>query len=354
MAEERLHRQNVVACIWDFDKTLIPGYMQEPIFRYFDLDSKRFWKEVNAIPAYLAEKGQIVSGETIYLNHLLTYVRHGLMKGLNNALLTALGAELQFYQGLPDFFRALEEVTRSRKEFRKHEISLEHTIVSTGLAAMIRGSAIAPFVDNIYGCELIENPPPPGFPEQPEIPLEDGDREVSQIGLMVDNTGKTRYLFEINKGTDKMPDIDVNARIAPEDRRIPFENMVYIADGPSDVPVFSVVRKHGGRAYAVYEPGNNKEFAQNDMLLRAGRVDAYGRADYRPKSDTFMWLTMHVEAICERIVEEQERALMRRVGKAPRHIHKDELPAATTAKPMPRMPVQSEIFSETSPDSDKI
>ena len=26
MAKKSLHKQNIVACIWDFDKTLIPGY----------------------------------------------------------------------------------------------------------------------------------------------------------------------------------------------------------------------------------------------------------------------------------------------------------------------------------------
>ena len=38
--------------------------------------------------------------------------------------------------------------------------------------------------------------------------------------VVIDNTIKTRAVFEINKGTNKNPAIDVNANIAPEDRRI--------------------------------------------------------------------------------------------------------------------------------------
>ena len=77
---------------------------------------------------------------------------------------------------------------------------------------------------------------------------------------MIDNTTKTRAIFEINKGTNKNPGIDVNAKVVPEDRRIPLQNMIYIADGPSDVPSFSVVKKGGGKTYAVYNPAVRAEF----------------------------------------------------------------------------------------------
>ncbi len=346
MAEDStLNRQNIVACIWDFDKTLIPGYMQWPIFEYFGVDEKRFWKEVNTLPERYAKYGQKVSPDIMYLNHILTYVRHGKFAGLNNALLRQLGSKLKLYQGLPEFFQTLKKITTDNPVYARYEIKLEHYIISTGIAQMIRGSAIAPHVEQIYGCEFIEHPLPPNYFAQQEFDIP-GPAEIAQIGFLVDNTIKTRFVFEINKGTNKIDSIDVNSRIAPEDRRVPIRNMIYIADGPSDVPVFSVVRKHGGKAYAVYEPKNEKEFAQNDALRSSERVDHFGRADYREKSDTYMWLTTHVRQICDRIVDECERALNYRVGRPPQHIHGDE-PAVRGSQ------LQEDLFSdvENPPDA---
>jgi hypothetical protein len=44
-----LFTQNIIACIWDFDKTLIPGYMQAPLFRRHGIDEATFWAETNAL-----------------------------------------------------------------------------------------------------------------------------------------------------------------------------------------------------------------------------------------------------------------------------------------------------------------
>ena len=42
--------KNIIAVIWDFDKTLINGYMQDPKFEDYQIDAREFWKEVNALP----------------------------------------------------------------------------------------------------------------------------------------------------------------------------------------------------------------------------------------------------------------------------------------------------------------
>ena len=171
MAERKLHRRHIVSVIWDFDKTLIPGYMQAPLFRRYGIDERRFWNEVSALPAIYAERGTRVPHDTIYLNHLLTYVQHGPLKGLRNADLRELGKDLTFYPGLPSFFDALKAIPKSLLEYRKHDIHLEHYIVSTGLTEIVRGSAVAGHVDGIFANEFVESPLMPGYDrENPPLP----------------------------------------------------------------------------------------------------------------------------------------------------------------------------------------
>ena len=166
--------------------------------------------------------------------------------------------------------------------------------------------------------------------------------EIAQIGVMIDNTTKTRAIFEINKGTNKNPAIDVNAKVTPEDRRIPLQNMIYIADGPSDVPSFSVVKKGGGKTYAVYNPANRAEFEQNDRLRHTGRIDHYGPADYSEGSATTNWLHLQIEKMCDRIVSDREAAVASRVARPPRHLNAS--PEEEAARKAAKLPKQSSFL----------
>jgi len=304
--------QNVIAVIWDFDKTLINGYMQEPIFKKYGIDEKKFWDEVNSGPKEYEKQGIRVNRDTYYLNHILEYVKIGKLKDLSNKILFDLGSELEFCDGLPELFKELKESVVNDDVYKKYDIKLEHYIVSTGLIQMIKGSKIAEHVDGIWGCE---------FSEETIKNSEDHDTKViSQIVYAIDNTTKTRAIFEINKGINVFDQIDVNSKVPEENKRIPIKNMVYIADGPSDVPVFSVVKKNGGMTFAVYRKGNEKEFLQVDQLRQDGRVDMFGEADYRKDTLTYMWLTKEIKRIAHRIYKEHEDDISKGVSKAPRHI----------------------------------
>jgi hypothetical protein len=323
-----LHPQNVIAMVWDFDKTLIPGYMQEPIFKAFNIDEATFWREVNALPGFFARLGVTLHPDTAYLNHLLTYVHHGHMPGLTNAKLRELGRDIRFHPGLPEFFERIQRRLEDDPEARRFELRLEHYVVSTGLKAMIEGSAIRPFVQGIWASEFLESPAPPGFDPDATLNLDLPKYEallpetegVSQIAVAYDNTSKTRALFEINKGSNVNATIEVNATMRQEDRRVPFPHMIYIADGPSDVPAFSVMRQNKGAGYAVYDPSNPLSLRQVDRMRRDGRIDHFGPADYREGSPTSDWLILQVERIAEQIIQERKSALKAKVGEAPRHL----------------------------------
>jgi hypothetical protein len=283
---------------------------------------------VNALPAYFARQGIKMHPDTAYLNHLLTYVQHGRMPGLTNRRLRELGARIRFHPGLPEFFPRIKEALENAPEAQRFELRLEHYIVSTGLKEMVEGSAIRPYVEGIWASEFLESPPPPGFDPDATLDLDRLDQEgslfplsdISQIAVAYDNTSQTRALFEINKGSNSTPGIQVNAMMRQEDRRVPFPHMIYIADGPSDVPAFSVLRQNEGIGFAVYDPTNPLSLAQVDQMRRDGRIDHFGPADFRPGSATSDWLILQVQRIAAHIVAERQSALKARVGEAPRHL----------------------------------
>lgn len=300
--------QNIIAMIWDFDKTLINGYMEEPIFKKYGIVGKNFWKEVNDVPAKYKKQNVRINEDTYYLNHMINYVKQGKFKDLNNQILYDLGKQLEFCSGLPEFLKELKDLVNSNGNYKKYDIKLEHYIVSTGLAQMVRGSEINDYVDGIWGCEFVEED------------NDNGKKVISQVLYSIDNTSKTRAIFEINKGVNCHPQINVNSKMLEEDRRVPIKNMIYIADGPSDVPVFSVVKKNGGKTFAVYRKGLEEEFSQVDRLRRDGRIDMFGEANYTKETLTYMWLKMAVKGIADRIYKDKENEIMENISEPPKHI----------------------------------
>jgi hypothetical protein len=96
--------------------------------------------------------------------------------------------------------------------------------------------------------------------------------------------------------------------------------MIYIADGPSDIPVFSLINRFGGRTFAVYQPGSSREFSQVNNLQKQKRVQSFGEANYTEGSQTSMWIKNAICEICSQIVKNRESALGDKIGKPPRHL----------------------------------
>lgn len=299
---------NVIAVIWDFDKTLIPGYMQDPIFERYGVDATGFWGRVNALPEKLGANGARVNKDTIYLNLFIKESQKGgCFDGLNNSVLKELGGNLKFYKGIPEIFKKTKEMISKVPSYQEYGIKVEHYVVSTGMAEMIRGSVIFEDLAGIWGCEIAEHD-------------EEDKKVLAETIYTIDNTSKTRAIFEINKGIVQNPYIDVNAKMPDDLRRVPFSNMIYIADGPSDVPAFSLVNRYGGATFAIYPKGDGKAFKQVEQLRQDGRINMYAEADYSEGSTAYMWICNKIMQYADRIYETEKAKLNKSVSGVPKHL----------------------------------
>ena len=273
--------QTTIGIIYDYDQTLSPNYMQdEVLFPHFGINAAQFWKKSREL---VDEEGY--DGELAYLKSMLDYLA---MDRPTNAELRALGANLKFYKGLPEMFAEMDGMLND--QHRMYGIKIEHYIVSSGLKALLDGSKLAPYVKRIFGCEFGE----------------DKDGRITFPKRVISHTTKTQYIFRINKGLLEPTD-DVNDHMALELRPIPFQNMIYIGDGPTDVPCFTLMKKYGGHALAVYNPDeeNRSSFRKCYQLsAHADRLKHIAPADYRSGG--------HLRLLLEEMVLEIADAMIRK------------------------------------------
>ena len=73
--------------------------------------------------------------------------------------------------------------------------------------------------------------------------------------LALNYTTKTQYIFRINKGhLSVYDDSKINEYLPKNERPIPFENMIFVGDGETDVPCFRLIKEQGGHSIGVYKP----------------------------------------------------------------------------------------------------
>ena len=257
----------IVALIYDFDMTLSPQNMQEFTFLPgINVTPDDFWGACREFSL----KHQM-DGILSYM-YLMQHMAQGNME-LTRDTLRKLGEGVEFYPGVESWFGRVREIGDALG------LDVEHYIISSGLTEIIEGSRIGREFKAVFACSFCYDAA--GRPVWPSS--------------AVNYTSKTQYLFRINKGIlDVTNDADLNAYTPEYKRRIPFSNMIYIADGLTDVPCMKMTKQKGGYSVAVHKPGETE--LADDMLLQ-GRADFSVETDYTPGSELERIVTLLMRRI---------------------------------------------------------
>lgn len=265
--------RNVLAMVYDFDGTLTPLPMQEyTVLPRLGLSAADFWAEV-------AREVRATGGDPIlaYMRLLVEKIEAN-RAHLSREALRGMARDIRYYPGVAGWFQRVNRYVAARSG---GAVEVRHYIISAGLHEILEGISIRHHFTRIYASQYHFN-----------------HHEVACFPtLVINDTNKTQYLFRINKGREDPRD-SINEYMPEAARPIPFNHLLYIGDGLTDVPCMTVTKKYGGFAVAVHDPSRRGSLEVCRELVRADRIDYFAPADYRSGRE----LEGHVRTLLDLII----------------------------------------------------
>jgi hypothetical protein len=246
-------RLTKIAIAYDFDGTLAPGNMQQHSFiPKLGIDSGKFWAEVKSV------------AKSNDMNEILAYMQLMLKKAgekeikITKEAFIEYGRGMTLFPGVEDYFLSINRYAKSKG------LLIEHYIISSGLRDILKGTTIFKYFEMVFASAYKYN-----INDVAEWPA-----------LAIDYTSKTQYLFRINKGIMNSWDNESINKYTPEENRpMPFNRMIYLGDGETDIPTMKMLTYQGGTAIAVYNP-NQKSNAGKKAKIICQELIEQKRADY--------------------------------------------------------------------------
>ncbi len=269
-------RPKRTALIYDFDGTLARGNLQETSFvPDIGMTNDEFWNEVNE-----RTREHDADGILVYMHLMLDKARE------NGVQVTK--EDLRRHGRAARLFPGLENGSwfdRINQHAEDCGLALEHYIISSGIHEMIQGCAIRSAFRQVFASKFIYENGVAAWP-----------------GVGINYTTKTQYLFRINKGIDNHWDDHSINRFTPEaERPIPFDRMIFLGDGDTDIPTMKMLTQKGGHSVAVYDSNrSDRDLDKIYRLISDGRVEFVAPADYEEKSQ----LDIIVKGILGRIARQ--------------------------------------------------
>jgi len=250
-----------VALMYDFDGTLSPSYMQE--YDFMDAigvtNKNSFWEESHSL-ARTHQSSTILA----YMKLMIDKARESNVS-IRRQQFVDFGRGITFFNGVEAWF---DLINRKGEEMG---VNVEHYIISSGLKELIEGTSIAHHFKQIYACSF----------------MYENDAAVWPA-VAVDFTSKTQFIFMINKGIHRIwENARINDSMPDEGRPVPFQNMIYLGDGETDIPSMRIVKSEGGHSIAIFKPENENSRSQAENLVKRGRVNFACPGDYTQDGELY-------------------------------------------------------------------
>ena len=274
--------KTTIGILYDFDKTLCTTDMQEYTFiKNLDMTASEFW----GAAAELTSKHEV---EKI-LSYMCVMIRKCREKGikLTEEYLRSCGENVVLFKGVASWFDRINKYGESLG------VNIEHYIISSGTYEIIQGTPIAKYFKRIYACRY----------------MYDENGEAVWPALAINYTLKTQYIYRISKGVlDVTDDYNLNRLQDGSQRRIAYNNMIYIGDGMTDIPCMKMVKQRGGKSIALYAAGKSETVK---TLVEDNRINYVCVADYSPNSSLEKIVKLMIEnmAVLDKLKNKEEQQL---------------------------------------------
>lgn len=280
-----------ISIIWDFDGTLTPMDSTGQTVEALGKDSsEEFWEEIKKLRGDKKINWEhVLASDTPIWMYTLSRIAHKNRVPLNKEFFKRFVApKIKLYPRVCEFLKKIKNIQTSN-DFKKQKIKIYHFIVSAGLKELIEGLFPEKLIDWTFGGRYTVIYSDESKKDEPE----------SIPAFCMDETMKTRSIFEIAKGAFLNPQTPVNKRIRPDKLKFPFPNMIYIGDGPTDIPALSLVKSRGGLGVILYDKEKDIEKTKKKLqeMSLDNRADLITPADFSLNSELFHFIRAHCQKI---------------------------------------------------------
>ena len=270
---------NRLAVVFDFDETLAADTFAV-LLKDLDIDVAAF-KQDRVQPL-------IDDGWDKYIARAYCLIEESKQRPVEDRItqsrLARIGKELEPFAGVPEMFERLRQCASKVLA----DIKVEFYVISGGFIEMARSTSIASNFKAMWGCRFHYG----------------DNEEIEFIKQQMTNTEKTSYLYYLSKGIDAEKEKDLMfaySSLSDSELRIPLTQTIYVGDGASDAPCFTVVNQEGGIGIGLYKEHDTEEWSEQQKININQRVINIAPPDYREDSELMQSLVLAVESVAKRI-----------------------------------------------------